>query len=64
MRKKEWWEFPKRWCYTLHTCAVCKERITMGQQYYDGVHRKSHIECASPNNPLNPTTKESVSEEV
>jgi len=56
-RIKEWQECPKRMCYTLHTCSVCLERITLGQEYYDCGHRRCHIACAPPNKAIEPTAR-------
>ncbi len=47
IQKKEFYEYPKRICYSSHHCVVCHEDIALGQEYYDGGHfRRCHIGCA------------------
>ena len=43
----DWESYPVRHCRTLHTCRVCRERITIGDKYYDGGYkRRAHVDCA------------------
>ena len=48
-KRKEYYEYPLRTCLYMNECAVCGQRITSGQKYYDGgYNRRCHIECAPP----------------
>jgi len=48
-KQKEYYEYPKRTCRTLHHCDVCNGRIVCGQVYFDGGYgRRCHAECAPP----------------
>lgn len=38
--------YPIRVCRSLHTCALCGEAITLGQEYHDGGFcRRAHVAC-------------------
>ena len=48
-KQKEYYEYPKRICRTLHMCNVCDGRIVCGQEYFDGGYgRRCHVGCAPP----------------
>lgn len=48
-RKKEFYEYPKRICRSLHHCAVCDHPILDRQEYYDGgYNRRCHVFCVPP----------------
>ena len=45
---RHWKEYPLRTCRWMNHCAVCKERITSSQRYYDGGYNlRVHEECAA-----------------
>ena len=47
MKRKEFYKYPKRVCYSLHECAVCGKAIYGGEEYYDGgYNRRCHVGCA------------------
>jgi hypothetical protein len=49
MRRKEFYEYPKRTCYSMHECAVCERPIKLGETYFDGgLNRRCHTLCAPP----------------
>jgi len=59
-RKKEFYEYPKRVCYSMHHCEICGDKIHALQDYYDGGwDRRCHVACAPPEKPLEkpPETK-------
>lgn len=44
-----WTSYPVRTCYSLHTCKVCGQPITIGQLYHDGGYgRRAHVDCLCP----------------
>ena len=55
-RKKEFYEYPKRTCYSMHYCEVCDSTIHAMQEYYDGGYgKRCHVACAPPIKQINPT---------
>lgn len=45
-RPINWLSYPVRECRTLHTCRLCGEHITLGQEYRDGGYpRRAHLAC-------------------
>jgi len=52
MKRKEYYEYPKRVCYSLHHCEVCEKPILCGEKYFDGGYgRRCHIDCGPPKKP-------------
>ncbi len=48
--KEQYGKYPLRVCKSLHTCEVCEESITLGEEYYDGGYgKRAHEECINPN---------------
>lgn len=46
VKPRMWDSFPLRTCQSIHECKLCSERITLGQQYYDGGYGKRvHKSC-------------------
>ena len=47
--KEKYGKYPRRTCYSLHSCAICEEEITYGETYYDGGYgKRAHDECVNP----------------
>lgn len=45
-RRPDWMKYPRRKCFSLYSCEVCKESILLGQFYYDGgFGRRAHETC-------------------
>ena len=43
---KPWREYPLRVCRYLNECAICKNPITSGQEYFDGGYNlRAHKVC-------------------
>ena len=63
-RKKEFYEYPKRVCYSMHHCEVCDKTIHASEVYYDGGYgRRCHVECAPPVYEPHPNINEDGREE-
>jgi hypothetical protein len=46
MKEGHWKKMPRRTCYSIHECCVCKEKILYRQEYYDGGHgHRMHVKC-------------------
>ena len=46
---KEFYDYPKRICRSLHHCAVCNHPILDRQEYYDGGYgKRCHVFCVPP----------------
>ena len=47
MRYTDYTKYKIRTCQTMHQCAVCKNKISYGEQYHDGGDmRRAHVRCA------------------
>lgn len=54
-KRKKFYEYPIRTCYSRHHCEVCAKGIFIGEKYYDGgLYRRCHVACAPPNKPNEP----------
>lgn len=43
-------EYPLRTCRYMDSCVLCLDKISSGQQYYDGGYgRRAHRECVEFN---------------
>lgn len=43
---KPWEDYPLRVCRYMNECAICKNTITSGQEYYDGgFNLRAHKKC-------------------
>jgi len=39
-------KYPIRNCKSLHHCQICRKKITVGEDYYDGGYdRRAHKTC-------------------
>ena len=48
-KRKEYYEYPKRICRTMHYCNVCERPILLGEEYFDGGYgRRCHVVCHLP----------------
>ena len=48
-KRKEFYEYPRRFCKYLNYCAVCNQDIKEGEEYFDGGYgRRCHVKCAPP----------------
>lgn len=46
MTESAWTNYPIRTCRATTGCALCNERVAIGQRHYDGgVGKHAHIRC-------------------
>ena len=50
---------PTRKCFSMHECCLCKDKIVLGEQYYDGgSENRAHKKCADTAYEINGRIRE------